>query len=358
MPISSVLGSSALLPAGVGMRNKIINGDMRINQRSSGVITGAGSRQFPVDQWAVWNGTGTVTFQQSTVTPPGFAYSLLATVTGTGSYGTNGYTQMQIKVEGSNCTDLSWGTSSAKQVIISFWCQSSVVGTYTVSIGNSDRSRVYVAPFTVNSANTWEYKVLVIPGDTSGTWLKTTGIGFDICVNLGFGTGDETTPNVWSGLNKLSVSSSVDFAANLNATFYITGFQVEQNTQPTPFESRPIGVELALCQRYYYRYSNPTLNGGGLGYLAGFSSTRSFGTINIPVEMRGTITITPTSCTVDSLSLSNVGSVTAIAAYATTGNAPYTTTLFVDCTTSNTVAGTLYLLRVSSGGQVQFSAEL
>ena len=106
MGISSSLGSSALLPAGLGFRNKIINGDMRINQRGAGTLTGSGSTQFAVDSWRIWNGAGTVTFQQSTTAPAGFSNSLLATVTATGSYGTNAYTQIQTKIEGSICPDL------------------------------------------------------------------------------------------------------------------------------------------------------------------------------------------------------------------------------------------------------------
>ena len=359
MPISAALGSSALLPAGLGFRNKLINGDMRINQRGSGVITGSGSRQFPVDQWGMWNGTGTVTFQQSTTAPTGFTNSLLATVTSTGSYGTSGYTQMQTKIEGFNCQDLAWGTASAKTITLSFWCRASVTGTYPIGLRNSAADRSYVATFTVNTANTWEYKTLYIPGDTTGTWLTNNGVGLDIVFNLGLGTGDDTsTPNTWISGNKGSTSSCVDFASNAGATFYLTGVQLEQNTQATPFEQRPYGVELSLCQRYYYRYSNPSGNGGGMGYLSGFSSTRAFGYIHIPVEMRGTITITPSSCQVDTIGLSNAGNITAVALYPTVGNAPYTTTLFVDCTTTGTAAGTLYHFRVPSGGQLQFSAEI
>ena len=358
MPISSALGSSALLPAGLGFRNKLINGDMSINQRSSGVITGSGTRQWPVDQWAVWNGTGTVTFQQSSIAPAGFSKSLLATVSSTGSYGVGGYTQIQHKVEGNNCRDLNFGTTNAKTLIFSFWCKASVTGTYCVAFHNSAFDLSYVATFAVSSTD-WEYKVIQIPGCTTGTWLTNNGIGLEFSFNLGLGTTDDTTtPNTWISGNKGSIASSVDFAANSGATFYLTGVQLEANYQSTPFEQRNYGIELSLCQRYYYRYANPSGNGGAIGYIAGFSSTRSFGTIHIPVEMRGTITITPSGCQVDTLGLSNAGNVTAVALYPTVGNAPYTTTLFIDCVTTGTVAGTLYFFRVPAGASLQFSAEL
>lgn len=291
MPISAALGSSALLPAGLGFRNKIINGDMRINQRNSGTLTGSGSRQFPVDQWGVWNGTGTVTFQQSTTAPSGFSNSFLATVTGTGSYGTGGYTQVQTKVEGFNCQDLAFGTTSAKPIVLSFWCRSSIVGTYPVQLRNSAADRSYVALFAINSANTWEQKVLTITGDTSGTWLTNNGVGLDIILNLGIGTDyDTASPNSWISGNKGSTSSCVDFAANAGATFYITGVQLEQNYQATPFEQRPYGVELALCQRYYWR-STPGLTTDAQARHAHFRRMNQYpviasGHCAFPVAMR------------------------------------------------------------------------
>jgi hypothetical protein len=262
MPISSALGSSALLPAGLGHRNKIINGDMRINQRGSGSLTGSGSVQFPVDRWVVYNGTGTVTFAQSTVAPAGFTNSLNATVTATGSYSTAGYTEIRQSIEGFNCQDLAWGTASAKPITISFWVRSSVVGTYNVAIQNSGQNRTYVASFSILVANTWEYKTIQIAGDITGTWLVDNGIGLHLWFQLGMGSNYDTTGNTWVAGNLGSTSGAIDFAANSGATFYLTGIQLEQNYQPTPFEQRPIGVELALCQRYYEKsYASTTAPG-------------------------------------------------------------------------------------------------
>ena len=262
MGISSSLGSSALLPAGLGFRNKIINGDMRVAQRGTGTITGSGSPQYPVDRWVVYNGTGTVTFAQSTIAPAGYTNSLNATVTATGSYGTSGYTEIGQMVEGFNCQDLAWGTASAKLITVSFWVRSSVTGTYNVAFQNNGQNRSYIASFTVNAANTWEYETIQIPGDTSGTWLTDSGVGLRMWLQLGMGTNYDTTGNTWTAGNLGSTSGTIDFAANSGATFYVTGVQLEQNYQPTPFEQRPFGVELALCQRYYEKsYENATAPG-------------------------------------------------------------------------------------------------
>ena len=284
MPISSALGSSALLPAGLGYRNKIINGDMRIAQRGTATITGSGTAQYPVDRWAVYNGTGTVTFVQSTDAPAGFNASILATVTATGSYSTAGYTQVTHKIEGFNCQDLAYGTASAKPIILSFWVKSSVVGTQNVSFKNGGNNRVYVATYTVDVAGVWEKKIITIVGDTGGTWLVDSGVGLEVTFNLGMGTQYDITAGSWQGTAAVySTAGAVDFAANSGATWRVTGVQVEQNYQPTPFEQRPIGVELGLCQRYYWKH----ISSAGISYLSfQYAGTQYRLTIPNPVQMR------------------------------------------------------------------------
>ena len=283
MPISSALGSSALLPAGLGHRNKIINGDMRIAQRGTATITGSGSAQYPVDRWVVYNGTGTVTFAQSTTAPAGFTNSILATVTATGSYSTTGYTEIGQMVEGFNCQDLAWGTASAKSITISFWVRSSVVGTYNIAIQNGGQNRTFITSYSVSAANVFEYKTIQISGDTSGTWLTDSGVGLRIWFQLGMGTNYDGTNNAWQAGNIGSTVGAVDFAANSGATFYITGVQLEQNYQPTPFEQRPIGVELALCERYYQKC--------GVWHGAANNATNWLGTASARTSMRTTPSI-------------------------------------------------------------------
>lgn len=290
MGISSALGSSALLPAGLGFRNKVINGVMVVAQRGTAAVTGSASAQYPVDRFVVYNGTGTVTFQQSSVAPTGFSNSIVATVTSTGSYSTSGYTEIGHNIEGYNVADLAWGTAGAKPIVLSFWCRSSVTGSYNVAFQNGVQNRSYVATFTVNAANTWEYKTIYVNGDTSGTWTTDNTAGLKIWFNLGMGTNYDTTGNVWGAGNLGSTSGAVDFAANSGATFYLTGVQLEQNYQPTPFEQRPYGIELQLCQRYYYAPQNAGGAGadgaiiGGMGY--NYSTTSALQPVTLPVPMR------------------------------------------------------------------------
>jgi len=364
MPISSALGSSALLPAGLGFRNILINGNMRISQRGTAAVSTNNS--YAVDRWLVAQSTaGAWTAQQVTTASfsnlSGFDYAYKFTKTAGNTPGAGDYNYLVQGIEGNNIAGLSWGTSAAKPVTLSFWVYSGATGTFGGSIRTPGVTWwAYPFSYTVNAANTWEYKTISIPGATSGTWPTDNNTGFSLFFDLGSGANARLAAGSWqSGTNCIGASGTSQYPTNTSGGYlYITGVQLEQNTQPTPFEQRSYGVELSLCQRYYYRYSNPSGNGGGMGYLSGFSSTRAFGYIHIPVEMRGTITITPSSCQVDTISLSNAGNITAVALYPTVGNAPYTTTLFVDCTTTGTAAGTLYHFRVPSGGQLQFSAEI
>jgi hypothetical protein len=108
-------------------------------------------------------------------------------------------------IEGLNVADLGWGAAGAATVTVSFWARSSVTGTYPVSIRNSGSARSYVTTFTISAADTWEYKTLTVAGDTSGTWLKTNGIG--IQVNFASVAGSDkqiSSLNTWTAGNYTS----------------------------------------------------------------------------------------------------------------------------------------------------------
>jgi len=244
-----------------GFKNRIINGAMVIDQRNAGasvtVTSGANATMFCVDRWQgrQENSSGAFTLQRSTDAPAGFVNSLIATVTTADASITSseGYSIYQF-VEGFNSADLGWGTANAQSVTVSFWARSSVTGSFSLALINSAFARNYGALYTINSANTWEYKTVVIPGDTSGTWLTDNGVGIRVGFGLGAGT-DRTASVGWStpavSNTKAKVTGGVDWIATSGATFYITGVQLEKGSTATAFDYRPYGTELALCQRYY-----------------------------------------------------------------------------------------------------------
>jgi len=277
MGISAALGSSALLPAGLGFRNLIINGEVMIDQRATTATVNTGvSYAYGPDRWL---GLGTASAgvftiaRSTTVAPDGFRNSLVAQCTTLDSSMASGDNyQILTHLEGFNVADLGYGTSWAKQTWLTFWVRSSKTGTYSVSLRNSAINRSFVAEYTVNVADTWEFKRIQIVGDTTGTWVVDNGLGLRVAWSLGCGSdGTTSTLNSWQGANKVASTNQVNWMDSATSRFfYLTGVQLEQNYQPTPFEQRPIGVELQLCQRYYYRITTPT--GVSNGYLTNFGN--------------------------------------------------------------------------------------
>ena len=233
-------------------RNRIINGDMRIDQRNAGAAVTV-SNSFPVDRFSVNHTTdGAFSAQQDSSAPAGFVNSVKCTTTTADATLTTTQTyRIQQFIEGSNISDLGWGTANAKTVTLSFWVRSSLTGTFGGALNNADVDRSYVFTYTILSADTWEYKTVTIPGETTGTWLTDTGKGIRIIFSLGSGPDVSGTSGEWASANYFSAIGAVSVIGTSGATFYITGVQLEAGSVATPFERRQYGQELALCQRYY-----------------------------------------------------------------------------------------------------------
>jgi len=263
---------------GTNFVNRIINGNMVIDQRNNGAAVTA-NQDFPVDRWQKI-GTASSSLQRSTDAPAGFTNSLLTTITATGD--SSSTLRIQQHIEGFNVSDLAWGTADARAVTISFWVKSSVAGTYSARITNDAGNRVYMATFAVGSSNAWEYKAVTVPGDTTGTWLTNNGRGITVSYVLAGATA--ATPNVW-GTTGTSATGQTNLCLTNGATFFITGVQLEAGSVATPFERRPYGAELALCQRYYYRLTaQDSFTNFGMG--RSYSTTGSQAALALPISMR------------------------------------------------------------------------
>jgi hypothetical protein len=289
------------VPGSSFLRNRIINGDMRIDQRNAGASVTISAYGYALDRWGFQcSGGGAWTAQRSSTVPTGFVNSLALTVTtADASIASTDVYQLFQKVEGFNVADLGFGTANAQTITIGFWVRSSITGTYSASVQNNAFNRGYVATFTVNAANTWEYKTLTVTGDTSGTWTTDNSIGMQFAIDLGSGSATNITAGSWQTVttSALRTSGSVNWIATNGATFYITGVQLEVGTAATPFERRQYGQELALCQRYYML----STNGYGGGYAAGGGNYRAT-SVSFPVTMRSSPTITLSSITYGSAS--------------------------------------------------------
>lgn len=289
---NAVLYGPACPDNSMGFRNRIINGDMRIDQRNNGASVTANSSAAPYcpDRFNVNVGGSTAAYscQQVTDSPVGFVNSLKLTVTTAATLSASQFTFARQIIEGYNIADLSWGTASASSVAISFWVKSSLTGTFAVACINSAEDRSYPATFVINSANTWEYKTIIVPGDTSGTWLTNNSNGIRLAFDLGAGSNYNGTANTWQAGWKQRTSGCVSFSQTSGATFYITGVQLEAGSVATPFERRPYGTELALCQRYYEVMGNGCTGGGRNATTAALA-------LRFQVQKRATPTMTQTA---------------------------------------------------------------
>jgi hypothetical protein len=276
-------------------RNRIINGDMRIDQRNAGaLVAGAAGNIYGVDRFPVGvfgAGTGRISTQQSSTTPTGFVKSLVNTVTTADAAPPSayGYCVFQ-RIEGNNTADLMWGTSNAQPITISFWVRSSLTGNYVISTVNNGVTWGYSTTYTINTANTWEYKTITIDGATSGTWETDSNVGIGLIFGLGGGADRQATLNSWyapTGTNTpTDATGCVDWIATSGATFYLTGVQLEVGSVATPFERRFYGQELQLAQRYYQK------TGGYFAATQVTSELYATGSCGVKVDMRANPTAT------------------------------------------------------------------
>jgi hypothetical protein len=273
-----------------GFKNRIINGAMVIDQRNAGASTTPAGNTYTVDRFYYQSTQASkFTIQQNkgSVTPPvGFLNYLGFSTASAVSVAAGDYFTMHQPIEGFNTADLGFGTASAATITLSFRVYSSLTGTFGGALQNNGASRSYPFTYTISSANTWTSVSVTIAGDTSGTWVgATNGIGMYVLFGLGSGSTYSGTAGAWAGANYQTATGAVSVVGTLNATFYITGVQLEKGSTATSFDYRPYGTELALCQRYYYKYS---VTGSDQSFGSGYN----YGTTNFifntkfPVSMR------------------------------------------------------------------------
>jgi hypothetical protein len=278
-----------------GFKNRIINGEMTIDQRNNGASVTPNASAYTLDRWELSVAVSSkLSVQQSSTAPTGFRNSVLLTSTSAYTPGASDYMSYCQKVEGFNFADMMWGTANAQTVTLSFWVRSSLTGTFSGALQNDGAGRSYPFTFTISAANTFEYKTVTIPGDTSGTWNTTTGKGVEVHFNMGSGSNLLGTAGAWASAWRTGVTGSVSLVGTSGATMYLTGVQLEKGVNATSFDYLPYGTELVLCQRYYQASirSGTTLMLGAGGIGAG-NAPNAIDTITpLVVTMRTSPTIT------------------------------------------------------------------
>jgi len=266
-------------------RNRIINGAMVIDQRNAGASVSATSGgQYFVDRWyAGISAASKFTAQQSSTAPAGFTKSLLITSSSAWTVGATDYATLNQIIEGFNTADFGWGASGAATVTLSFWVRSSLTGTFGGLVSNATNSagptRMYPFTYTISSANTFEYKTITIAGDTTGTWGNSNAGGITIQFSLAAGSSVVATAGSWTGAATYQgATGQTNLLATNNATWQVTGVQLEKGSTATSFDYRPYGTELMLCQRYYefggYYAQAANSPGGVVGSCVGYRATK------------------------------------------------------------------------------------
>jgi hypothetical protein len=265
-----------------------VNGSMDVSQEkgTAGVtITASGAfvSTYALDSWAIVSrGSFVATATQVADAPAGLTNSLKVTIgTAESSLGSNDQLVITQPIEAWRVNRLMMGNASAQPVSIGFWVKAHRTGTYSASIKNvsigSASPRSYPFSFTVNVADTWEFKTVTIPGDTSGSWV-TSGAAGGLWLNIAMavGAGRVGTANAWAAADFDGVTGTTNGVAATSDTFQITGVialpGIElPSSSRAPLIMRPFDQELLLCRRYWlknYLYTDAPGTAGASGYAA------------------------------------------------------------------------------------------
>jgi hypothetical protein len=239
--------------------NRIINGDMRIDQRWSGA--GGTTQGYTIDRWGYVNSTaptgrGTWARVPSSSVPSlvalGFGYCFSFISSSAYVSAASDAFQIYQAIEADMISDFAWGTANAQPVTLSFWFNSSLTGTFSGAIKNDAATRTYLFIFAYPAATVWQKVVITIPGDTGGTWVMSGNArGMYLNFDLGSGATYRGPANAWASTNYNGVTGAVSIVATNGAAFYVTGVKLEIGSVATPYNRQSLTKSLADCQRYY-----------------------------------------------------------------------------------------------------------
>ncbi len=283
-------------------RNRIINGHFIFDQWRDAIATAATAGGLYIcDRWlCLEDSDGGFTVQQVATTPPaGFThYAHVVVTSADASLSAAQACLIAQRIEGFNVADLDWGLSTAKTVTLSFWVRSSLTGTFSGSVKNSASNRSYPFSYTISSAATWERKTVVIPGDTTGTWLKDSSIGLSLTFSLGHGSTYLGPAGAWAATGYNGVTGETPVIGTNGATWDITGVQLEPGSVRTEYERKKHSDVLIECQRYFYKIF-PALGSAVFNVGMTDTTTISYATYHHPVLMRSAPTIWVTATATD-----------------------------------------------------------
>ena len=237
--------------------NRIINGDMRIDQRNNGAnIT---TNLYGIDRWALSGPVGKLSWRSVSagagLVPFGFGYAAVFTSLSAYTPAAGESWSLYQPIEADMIADFCWGTASAQPVTLSFLAQTSLAGTNTFSgsIRNAPAPATRSYPFTFTlAAATWTKVIITIPPDTTPTWvLSGNAKGLDLLFDLGTGATYRAPAGAWANGNFVGANGAANLIGTNGATLSITGVKLEIGSVATPFNRQSLAKSMADCERYF-----------------------------------------------------------------------------------------------------------
>lgn len=305
----NIVTSGNICAGNLGMfRNRIINGDMRINQRgtaSSSFPANAATYTFDRIQ-TITVGTGACSFTNVTLANTdipyqcGFRTSFKKIITTAYPTTSGNYVYSGQVIEGNNIQDFNWGQNFGQPITISFWSRTSGISSLPLTIKNNNATYCYNANIAVATNGTWQFNVITIqppPPLSNGTW-DVVGNNAGMLLYIGgiqYAAAGLATTTGWVNANSIGTTSSTPWITTVGNYIEFTGLQLEKGTIATPFEFRPFTVELQLCQRYFCTSYDYGLSPGSVsmnGRIGTYSpDTSTMWMMTFPVAMRATATM-------------------------------------------------------------------
>ena len=286
-----------------GRRNIVINGGMKVAQRSTSVTgLGATTGYYVLDRFRTPMSTsGRFTMAQVADGPAGFAKCMkITTTTADTSIAATELLIFEQRIEGQDVQQLQKGTATAKQVTVSLYVKGNANATYTCELFDRDNNRTIAQAFAVTTD--WNRIELTFAADTSDPLDDDNAVSLSANIWLHAGsnrTSGTFVSNTWADVNetnRCAVSGFTSIFDSTNRTFFLTGVQVELGSTATEFEHRSYGEELALCQRYLPAFNAESTTDT---FATGTFTSNAIAFINYPflVEPR----VTPTGITISTV---------------------------------------------------------
>lgn len=258
--------------------NMVVNGAMTVAQRSSSVTGVTASGYYACDRAQVYFSSidqMVTTVSQDTDAPDGFtkSHKVLVTTAETSIETNDLHCMLWYQIEGQDLQQLGYGNANAKPMTVSFWVKSNVTGTYTLStyasyIGGTNS--IVTPTYTINAANTWEYKTITISGSTIGALVNSNSAGLQLYWNglVGPQYTSGTQATSWStySTDNWAVGHTADFGLDVNDYWQITGVCLNVGDSAIDFPHESYGDTLARCQRYFELIETSYRN-SSTGYL-------------------------------------------------------------------------------------------